>query len=375
MTEKIHYQTKDIQTHSGKSESTKEDYLKTSENFLVKNLDNEGIARTAGNICKALKSYSINVRPATYRKMQCSLEYHQYSNKFYKAAQQIRDTQRHGHGEISGKKQKICKSVKESEHIKLLQAALLKGDEQVISALTIAYYLGLRPAEMPRVGVLQEDEDGLSLHIIGAKKKEDGSRSMDKEIHLNIENNAKYALISSINTLSGIDTKNVNALKRRVSRISKKVFPSRKHPPTLYSYRHQLGSDLKGSKDSKGLKALTRKQAAAVMGHQSQASLSQYGHANNASMLKRDLPTASESTVEQVLENSEETNYKKVKLSAEYGISSEPVNVKQEQDGSDTTPSKGSMAAFILEKLAEEESISKNSRHEQSNNDNDDFSV
>jgi len=376
MTEKIHYQTKDIQTHSGKSESTKAEYLKTAENFLIRELDKKDIARTAGNICKALKSYSINVRPATYRKMQCSLEYHQYVNKFYKAAQQIRDTQRHGHGEISGKKQKICKSVKESEHIKLLKAALAKEDDQVVSALTIAYYLGLRPAEMPRIRVVQEDENGLSLHIIGAKKKEDGTRGMDKEIHLNIESNAKYALMSSINTLSGIDTKNVNALKRRVSRLSKKVFPSRKHPPTLYSYRHQLGSDLNGSKDSKGLKALTRKQAAAVMGHQSQASLSQYGHANNASMLKRSLPTASQSTVEQVLENSEETNYKAVKLKAEYDISSEPVNTEQEQGGSEpTSASNGSMAVFILEKLAEDKVTVRTSRHDDTNNDDDDYGV
>jgi len=367
MTEKTHYQTKDIQTHSGKSESTKDEYLKIAENFLIRELDKKYIARTPGNICKALKSYSINVRPNTYRKMQCSLEYHQYSNKFYKSAQQIRDTKRYGHGEASGKKQKSCKSVKESEHIKLLKAALLKDDKQAVSALTIAYYLGLRPVEMPRISILREDGDGLLLHITGAKKKEDGSRGMDKEIHLNVENNAKYALLSSITTLAGIDTKSVNALKRRVSRLSKKVFPSRKHPPTLYSYRHQLGSDLKGSKDSKGLKALTRKQAAAVMGHQSQASLSQYGHANNASMLKRDLPTASESTVEQVLENSEETNYKTAKLKAEYDISSEPVNVEQGQAGSDATPSKGSMVAFIQKKLAEEKITARTSRHDNTN--------
>lgn len=272
---------------------------------------------------------------------------------------------------MSGKKQKSCKHVKDSEHIKLLKAALLKDDVQVVSALTIAYYLGLRPAEMPSVSVMQEDDGGLTLYISGAKKKEDGSRGMDKEIYLNIENNAKYALMSSITTLAGIDTKQVNALKRRVSRLSKKVFPSRKHPPTLYAYRHQLGSDLKGSKDSKGLKVLTRKQAVAVMGHQSQASLSQYGHANNASMLKRDLPIASESTVEQVLENSEEINYKKVKLKAKYGISSKPVSEKQEQSDSDATPSKGSMAEFILNKLAEDKATAKTSHHDNSNNDDD----
>jgi len=222
---------------------------------------------------------------------------------------------------------------------------------------------------MPRVGVLQEDEDGLLLHIIGAKQKEDGTRSMNKEIYINVENNAKYALMGSITTLAGIDTKQVNALKRRVSRLSKKVFPARKYRPTLYAYRHQMASDLR-SKDSNGLKALTRKQAAAVMGHQSQASLSQYGHANNASMLKRNLPTASESTVDQVLENSEETNYKVVKLKAEYGISSETVNAEQEQASSDARPTKGSMAAFMQKKLAEGKITARTSRHNK-NNDGD----
>jgi len=91
--------------------------------------------------------------------------------------------------------------------------------------------------------------------------------------------------------------------------------------------------------------------------------------------LKRDIPIASESTVEQVLENSEETNYKSVKLSAEYGISSEPVNAEQEPSDLETTPqAKGSMVAFMQKKLAEGKATTKITRHMQSNTD-DDFDI
>jgi len=302
MTEKINYKEKQIQSHCHKSQFCKQDYLSAAEGFLKRELDAHNVARTAGNICKALKTWSEGVRGNTYRKMQCSLEYHQYSHQFYKAAEQIRYTKRVGYGEESGKKRKICKSINEKEHFKLLKAAMLNGNDRLISILTVSYYLGIRPVEASTLKY-EDLDDFLIVNIVSAKQNDNGTRGIDRELYLELESNAKYALINAIDTLSGIDKKEVAALRKRVCRLSRKVFEKRKHPPTLVSYRHQLGSDLKSSQISSSEKS-------GVLGHFSQKSIEKYGHFNSGGGLKRDLPLASEETIDKVMDDIEITNYK-----------------------------------------------------------------
>jgi len=300
--EKINYKEKQIQSHNNKSDSTKAEYLTTAEGFLKRELDDKGIIRTAGNICIALKAWSKIVKPNTYRKMQCSLEYQQYSNRFYKAAEQIRNTQRIGYGEISGKKKKICKSISEGEHFKLLKAAMQNGNEQLISILTVSYYMGIRPIEAPS---LEYEDLGkfLIVNVVGAKKNEKGTRGIDRELYLELESNAKYAVIHAIDTLQGLDKKQIAALRKRVCRLSQKIFPGRKSPFGLYVYRHQLASYLRVSK------SLSDREKSGVLGHLSLKSFSQYGHFNSAGGLKRNLPIASEETIERVMDDMERTNY------------------------------------------------------------------
>jgi hypothetical protein len=56
----------------------------------------------------------------------------------------------------------------------------------------------------------------------------------------------------------------------RLNRTTAALWPRRERLPTLYTLRHQMGSDLKSS-------GLPPEEVAAVMGHQSTASASVYG--------------------------------------------------------------------------------------------------
>jgi len=318
--EKTNYKEKQVQSHKNKAESTQEEYLRIGNGFLEREMDKKGISRTAGNICKALKQWSETVRPNTYRKMQCALEYQQYSNKFYKAAEQIRNTQRIGHGDLKSKKQRKrrCKSINEQDHMKLLMASLKKGDKQLSSALTVVYHLGLRPAELTLLEY-EDEGDTLTIYVMGAKKDVKGFRSIDKEVSLSLDVGQKKTLMNAIDSLYGLTEKQVGAMKSRMSRLTRKVFPKRQYRPGLYAYRYQLGSDLKkavsgssgsGSQNSSSNeRILTHKEVSAIMGHRSQNSLTQYGHSNSSGGLNRQLPTVSQESVNQVNDDFKQTKF------------------------------------------------------------------
>lgn len=325
-----HNTPKKIQTHEGKSEKTKARYLKEANDFIQKNLIEKGIKVTAGNICKALKIWSETVQANTYIAKQCALEYHQYCHKFYKAAEQIRNTQRINYGvKGNGTKKPHCKTVKESQHIKLLLESNKKGDRQVSASLSISYFLGLRPAEQNNIEYSDKDGEFL-LFIRSAKKNKDGTRSIDKVIKVELEDGQRQQLINDIKCLYGIADNKVVNVRNRVCRLSKKCFPKLKKPPTLYSYRNQLGSDLRGSK------IVSRRMAAGIFGHKSQNSLNSYGHANSAGGLKRSLPQATESTISQVNNDLIQTEFWEEKVK-EDEASRDAENAKQEQSASPTS--------------------------------------
>jgi len=302
------YTPKKIQTDEGKSESTKAEYLKEAEGFLVRELDKNDIPRTARNICRALEAWSQNVTPGTYRKKQCELEFHQYKHKFFAAAEKIRNTRRIGYGEAK-KKQKRCKSITEKEHILLLTSAYKKGDKKLACFLNILYHTGLRPCELSQIEYY-DNGNMLALHLAGARKNIEGTRSIEKEISLKVSSIEKKILKNSIEAVKGMTGKELSAMKSRMSRLTRKVFPKRKSPfPSFYSYRYQLGSDLKRSMGSSDSKTLRRKEAAAIMGHRSQNSIQYYGFANGSGGLKRGLPAVSQESVNRVNDDYHETEY------------------------------------------------------------------
>lgn len=93
---------------------------------------------------------------------------------------------------------------------------------------------------------------------------------MDRSLALDEE--AVNIVRGALETLRGA---NVGAIQDRIYTAGRRLWPQRKAWPSLYSWRHQLGSDLKAS-------GLSRVEIAYVMGHQSTESVEQYGNRKTA---------------------------------------------------------------------------------------------
>lgn len=170
-----------------------------------------------------------------------------------------------------------CRKVKEADHRKLMSYLTDQEERSLCAALTIAYLTGMRPAEMFNMQLKEEDH---SVHITTAKKTDNGKRGIDRTLILNQDDfkllqNAYHDLLEE-KTRVGFDPE--RAMKRIQNRLYynvRKVWPRRKIHITLYSYRHQFGSNLKAS----DMDPIT---VSAIMGHQSVNSIEVYGNARSS---------------------------------------------------------------------------------------------
>lgn len=146
-------------------------------------------------------------------------------------------------------------------------------DSALAGALTVARITGCRPAEMMSIYLLGNNK----IFIEGAKKTEDGKKGLDRELILTpkdyraLKNALHYMKLETQHNKPGqTNMAAVNRLQKRLARLTKKLWPRRKRHITLYSFRHQMGSNLKSS-------GMDRPQIAAIMGHQSVDSVNKYG--------------------------------------------------------------------------------------------------
>lgn len=168
------------------------------------------------------------------------------------------------------KKSQYCKKVPKDDYLKLMKAA--KGDVLVQSALVLAKFTGMRPEEMHNCAF---DEATNTINVIGAKKSDVLQRGADRLIKVD-DDIAQYVGVAIGNLKS--TTKEV--ISHRMKRLTKKTFPRRKSPPTLKSFRHQMGSDLKLLVKQGKMEV---KEAAYILGHQSADSMNKYGDVRSAS--------------------------------------------------------------------------------------------
>ena len=261
---------------SGIRPETAAEYDRIAEGFLKRELDAHQIPRTAKMIADALRAWSAGKRPVTYRKMRRALAHHQRVRAYEKAAKRIEAVERHGHGQANTTKRSRCKKVTQADHDKLLADAIERGDAEVAAALTIAFWTGSRPVEMTKMRCKLGAKDGEQILAVAiASAKQGADRSFYRVLML--EPNADLA--AAIDRLYGLSPMRMKAIQARLRYYAKKLFPRRKHPPSLYSYRHELGSDLKAKGD--------RVEGAAILGHRSQESLEVYGRRNTGGGLDR----------------------------------------------------------------------------------------
>lgn len=267
------------------TEKTKADYRKLAANFYAKRLGSE--QPTPKKITDALKACASEYRPAYWRRLRNALELDQREKGFDKAVELIKYTRNPMTTVAGGKgiidptvrgptppKQRRAKSLSDDDFQKLMKALTdveseieHANNKETMSAVLLAKHLGVRPAEM--LG-LKIDERGC-VFVSSAKKTLDGVRGADRR--LQVEPSVQLEISRAIRVLQKGEQRHPSVMRRvqsRLDRLSRRLWPRRQARPSLYTFRHQLGGNLKAM-------GLDRRAIAYVMGHQSTQSVEVYG--------------------------------------------------------------------------------------------------
>ncbi len=243
-------------------EKTRAEYRSLAEHFYATRLG--GQPPSPKRLTDALAACSRDYRPAYWRRLRGALAYDQEAKGYAEAAERIRAVENlaRKQGLPMKRKQRRVTEISEKDEAKLLDYLGPSGDIEVTAAVVMAKYLGVRPAEMMGVRI----RDG-RVEIRGAKKSHEGARGADRVVEVPPQVLATLkacldALHSSPRGLVGVQD--------RLRRICSGLWPQRRALPTLYTFRHQLGSDLKAH-------GVNRVEIAYLMGHQATKSVDQYG--------------------------------------------------------------------------------------------------
>jgi len=252
-------------------DKTRIEYEKIAKHFFkIQFADDEDI--TPKTITDKLKASALTFRPNYWGRLRRALELDQIAKGFPKSAERINKTKNpltsnKSKRKLIKPKQQRIKKVSEDDYNKLVKhfSSKTKVDKETLSAIVVSHYLGVRPSELLSLKI---NSDG-SIFVTGSKKEATGLRGLDRTIKVDDEE-IKSALHKCIKVLSNTNV-TAKQIQDRLALQVKKVFPRRKNKISLYSFRHQCGSNLKAS-------SLSKKEVALMMGHQSTASVEQYGN-------------------------------------------------------------------------------------------------
>lgn len=252
---------------------TSNDYQKLTEHFFLKKLKTP---LSISGIKSALLDSALDYRPAYWRRLKRAIQHTLEIHGRFKAAKVIGALKNpitepdSPLSKLKKPKQKRVKRVSQEEHDKLLNHFIKKSDSLMLGALEIVKILGCRPSELFNLKLLGES----TVFISGAKKTEDGLRGLDRTLILDDKTFKRllyaFNLLNLGSSLTTDKTVVIKRLQRRLQTATKSIWRRRHHHITFYSYRHQLGSDLKSS-------GIPPKSIAAIMGHQSTVSVDSYG--------------------------------------------------------------------------------------------------
>ena len=254
-------------------------YLKLAKHFYSERIDGDV---TPKKITDALIRCADEYRPAYWRKLRNALELDQRDKGFEKSADRIKNTKNpltvaNAPVMIKRKipqKQRRVKSVRDTDHQNIVAHFEKNDDMAVVSALKIAKMTGCRPAEMSGIEILAD-----SIVIKGAKKSAELERGLDRTLLFDkaeLDEIKRCVQCIKNEYSSDFKTKSMKRIQARLEKGVKALYPKRSARITLYSYRHQIGSNLKAS-------GLDRVTVAYLMGHQSTKSVEVYGNRRSAS--------------------------------------------------------------------------------------------
>ena len=257
------------------TEKTNAEYRRLAAHFYEKRLGGE--PPSPKRITDALTACAGEYRPAYWRRLRNALELDQREKGYKDAAERIKGTinpmttDQHGpldkglRGAVPPK-QRRAKSISQEDQAKLWKAAKALDDrDETCAAILLAMRLGVRPAEMP--GLKVDQERGV-VHVTGAKRT--GERGADRELTLPDDPRRREAIAVSAKKLARVGPEGVRRIQSRLDRLSRKLWPRRQARPSLYTFRHQMGAELKAMR-------LDRRAIAYIMGHQSTQSVEVYG--------------------------------------------------------------------------------------------------
>lgn len=263
------------------TEKTKQDYRKLAQHFYEKRLNGE--PPTPKKITDALQKCCHQYRPAYWRRLRNAVEFDQREKGYEEAAERIKHTRNlmttisTGEGIIDSTlrgdtppKQKRAKSISPDDIEKLMQAVKgLDDGQETLAAIFLVRNLGVRPVELLSLRV---DKERGVVHVVGAKKS-DGLRGADRVLTLPDDPHIRRNIADAASIVQHAEREKVGAIHRiqsRLDRLSRKLWPRRKARPSLYTFRHAMGGDLKAM-------GLNRRAVAYIMGHQSTQSVEVYG--------------------------------------------------------------------------------------------------
>lgn len=243
------------------NKDTQAAYLSLARNFYTSRLS--GLELTENNIIGALLRAAPDYRPDYFRRLRNALAFDQRQRGEHRIAQEINRTLNPVTVLNLPRKYKQPRVRRLSDDdFESLAKALAERDLLVESgALLLIYLTGARPCELSGITI-----SGQRIHIPGAKHSHKGLRGADRT--LEAEEDVCKAIRNALSAFNS-QPRSLDAVRMSIHGVARELFQRRK-VPSLYTLRHQFGSNLKAS-------GMSREEMAYVMGHQATDSISRYG--------------------------------------------------------------------------------------------------
>ena len=245
---------------------TLQKYQTRARNFYRKHCGSD--APDSAQICAALLASASDYRPNSFGTLKSAIAHDQKARGNPQVAnaikQLINPVTASGSTLPKKTKPRQIRSVTEEDYMALVEHLSAHGYMDEALSVVLAYHLGVRPCEMRTITVT-----GNSVHIIGGKKSAPLDRGADRT--LVIDDPAVLKAVADAARWMSICPRTNTAIRDRLRKECRSLWSRRTQHPTLKSFRHQLGSNLKASGESDEALAY-------MMGHQSIESISVYGN-------------------------------------------------------------------------------------------------
>lgn len=263
-------------------DTTKEEYRRMAQGFYKKHL--KGEPPSPKRLRDALIGLQEELRPNYWRKLKIAIAFDQREKGHEKSADRVQalvnqvSAKAIESNDWSGVKPKrpAVKKLTPDEGRRINKYLVDKKDPLLLDLYHVARLTGCRPAEAPSVRLLKGGS-GYDVAIDGAKVgKRRGVKTRTLKGYSNDELKFLRAAGKRLAAAHAENPDIIKALQKRFDRAMGNVFPKRQHKPTLYTLRHQFGSNLKKS-------GLSREAMAYCMGHQGTKSIEVYGDRRSGS--------------------------------------------------------------------------------------------